>query len=351
MTGPFKSHPSFSTDGIIGGIVGNSLAMQEIGRFVISAADSNAPVLLMGETGTGKNLIASTIHQYSLQKNGVFLRIPCGSLNDQSFDQILSNLGLEAIAEDPQGGTLFFDEIDQLTAKVQGKLLDIIQGGRIERWQEHLSTRFNMRIIAATNQDLEQQVKDGKFREDLYWKLSVLPIFLPPLRRREGDVELLVEHFLKLYSEQQESGNIVSVAADAMKALVNYAWPGNIHELQNYLQRGLAWGGGKKLTLESLPAVVTHSNKGTSTVVFRPTDELSLVREFVYNRLSKFDESGNDLYQQVIHPVEKELLSQVMEMCQHTQTKAASWLGINRNTLYKKLVEFELIKNSKRDEG
>jgi DNA-binding NtrC family response regulator len=358
MTGPLKSHPACTIDGIIG----SSTAMQETCRRLLSAAGSDWPVLLMGETGTGKNLMASTLHQLSPRGNGPFLRIACGSIRDTEFETVLarwiesqlidsdlSGSGARGATE-RKGGTLFLDQIDQLGLSCQSKLLDLIQEGHLDCWQEHPLVRLDWRIIAATSQDLEQRVKDGQFREDLYWKLSVLPIGLPPLRRREGDVELLIDYFWSLYGESSDALDSVSISPEARKALVNYSWPGNIHELQNYLQRCLIWGEGQELTLDLLPAVVSGTHKGGSPVAFRPTDEESLIREFIYNRLCNIDETENDLYRQIIHPVEKELLWQVMEMCQQTQTKAASWLGINRNTLYKKLVEFELIKPSKRDE-
>lgn len=324
--------------------------MQEICRRLQSAATSDAPVLLMGESGTGKNLMAATIHQLGPRANGVFLRVACGSIGPAEFDLVFSRLEQEGGSVEQMGGTLFLDQIDRLGLGLQSKLLDFIQEGRLDPWQDHPLARLDLRIIAATSQELEQLVQEGQFREDLYWKLSVLPIALPPLRRRAGDVELLIEHFWNAYCQASGDSDSVSISTEARKALVNYSWPGNIHELQNYLQRSLIWGEGGELTLEVLPPAVSGNHKAGSPVAFRPTDEESLIREFIYNRLCNFNESESNLYQQIIHPVEKELLWQVMEMCQQTQTKAASWLGINRNTLYKKLVEFELVKPSKRDE-
>ena len=192
---------------------------------------------------------------------------------------------------------------------------------------------------------MNELVAEGKFREDLFWRLNVLPIRLPALRRREADVELLVKHFLNVYSDLN-SKELAKVEAGAMQALLDYGWPGNVRELQNYIERAVVLSEDNILEKKLLPAAVTGSTEAARTAVFRPTDDESLIREFVYSHISKTEPEAEDLHKQIVDPVEKELLSQVMENCNQTQTKAARRLGINRNTLYKKLVLHGLAKQN-----
>lgn len=330
------------------GVIGNSAAMQNVYRLVHLSAASSFPVLIFGETGTGKSLIASAIHDLSPRRNGRFLTLCCSNLTEETFDSALANLVIAGDADPYLGCTLFLDEVDALPSEVQVKVVSLLDDQRIERREDFVSNRVHFRIVAATHQDLNQAVMDGDFREELYWKLSVLPIVLPPLRRRDRDVELLIEHFLSVYSS--DTGKpMLHLNPAAMQALVDYTWPGNLHELQNYLQRAICWCEGNELTVDMLPKAVIGDSAASQSVVFRPTDEQSLLREFVYNRIQKSASDDRNLYQQVVAPVEKELLLQVMEACQQTQTKAAQWLGINRNTLYKKLVELSLVKTSKEE--
>ena len=200
-------------------------------------------------------------------------------------------------------------------------------------------------MIAASNCDLNELVAEGKFREDLFWRLNVLPIRLPALRRRGSDVELLVKHFLDVYSKLNGK-DISKVDPSAMQSLLDYAWPGNVRELQNYIERAVVLSEDNLLEKKLLPAAVTGSTEAARTAVFRPTDDESLIREFVYSHISKAEPNAEDLHKQIVDPVEKELLTQVMENCNQTQTKAAHRLGINRNTLYKKLVEHGLAKQN-----
>lgn len=347
---PKRLSRNLSPSGVqIDGVIGNSPAMHDVYRLVHLSAASSAPVLILGESGTGKNLIASLIHELSPRSDGRFLKLCCSGLTEDSFELAISNLVLEGDADQGLGSTLFLDEIDSLELEVQVKLLTLLNEGRIERLEDHVSARVNLRIVAATSQDLNQAVMDGLFREELYWKLSVLPIVLPPLRRRDGDVELLIRHFLSVYSSNL-ANPVTSIHPTALKALLDYNWPGNIHELQNYLQRAVYWGNGSELTIDSLPATIVGDSTASQSVVFRPADEQSLIREFVYNRIQKSAADDRNLHQRVVEPVERELFLQVMEACQQTQTKAAQWLGINRNTLYKKLVELGLVKTNKEEE-
>jgi DNA-binding NtrC family response regulator len=195
---------------------------------------------------------------------------------------------------------------------------------------------------------LNLEVTEGRFREDLFWRLNVLPIALPPLRRRDEDIELLVKYFLESYSLSNKK-EIRKIDPEAMKALVDYQWPGNVRELQNYIERAVVLAQSDQLVPSLLPTAVIGDSKAAQSAVFRPTDDESLVREYVYNRISKAEDDENDLYQMIVDPVEKEVLMQVMQNCNQTQTKAATKLGINRNTLYKKLVDHGLAKSKSTD--
>lgn len=327
--------------------------MQEVYRLTELAAQSNASVLLLGETGTGKELIASALHRLSPRATGPFIRVNCGALPETLLDSELfghvKGSFTNAIQdragrfEAATGGTIFLDEINSTSSTLQVKLLRVLQERQFERVGESRTVDVDVRVIAASNRDLGKEVAEGRFREDLFWRLNVLPIQLPPLRRRQEDIEPLVRYFLKLYSEQNQR-RVDQLEPKALEALTEYSWPGNVRELQNYVERAVVLSSGNVLEFGLLPVCVTGSPQAVNSAVFRPTDDQSLIKEFVFNRLAKAGKDATDLYDQVILPLEKELLSQVMETCRQVQTKAANWLGMNRNTLYKKLKDHGLEK-------
>lgn len=348
-------------DSPLDGVIGNSAAMREVYRLTRSSSRSSAPVLLQGETGTGKELIAAALHRLSDRSSGPFVRVNCGAFTEDSLDHELFGSHHGSALDTPpdrtgklvaaRGGSIFLNEINSTSPALQVKLLRVLQDREFERSHDTKAVEVDVRFIAASNLDLNREVAAGRFREDLYWRLNVLPILLPPLRRREADVELLARHFLKFYAVANRR-TIEKIHPTAMSALINYQWPGNIRELQNYLERAVVRAESDQLMPESLPSTVIGDTKAAQAAVFRPTDDQSLIREFVYNRLSKSDERAEDLHKQIVEPVEKELLMQIMQSCNQTQTKAATRLGINRNTLYKKLVEYGLSKsNGKPDHG
>lgn len=349
-------------DSPLDGLIGNSAAMRRVYQLTRLSAKSNASVLLLGETGTGKELISAALHKLSERNSGPFVRVNCGALTESLLDSELfghvRGSFTDAVRdrtgrfEAAHGGTIFLDEVNSTSSTLQVKLLRVLQEREFERVGDTRTIQVDVRVIAASNCDLNLEVTEGRFREDLFWRLNVLPISLPPLRRREGDIELLVRHFLESYSLSNKK-QIRKIHPDAMKALVEYQWPGNVRELQNYIERAVVLAQGDQLEPSLLPTSVIGDSKAAQAAVFRPTDDQSLIREFVYNGISKSEDDADDLFKQIVEPVEKELLVQVMDNCNNTQTKAATKLGINRNTLYKKLVEFGLTKNSKNgsDEG
>ena len=335
-------------------LIGNSPAMIEAYRMTRLAAKSQASVLLLGETGTGKELFASALHNLSDRASGPFVRVNCGALTEsllasELFGHVKGSF-TDAVKdrtgrfEAAHGGTIFLDEINSTSSTLQVKLLRVLQEREFERVGDSKSVSVDVRVIAASNCDLAKSVAEGNFREDLLWRLNVLPINLPPLRKRNGDVERLAQHFLDAYN-QKNNGNVQTIAPAALEAMKKYNWPGNVRELQNYIERAVVLAQGSELETYLLPTAITGDRADAQAAVFRPTDETALVREFVYNRVSKAEESADDLYKQIVAPVERVLLEQVMESCNQTQTKAAQMLGINRNTLHKKLQESGLAKS------
>ena len=337
----------------IKGIIGHSKPMREVFRSTRKAARSNASVLLLGETGTGKELIATALHELSKRSSGPFVRVNCGALTESlleselfghvkgSFTDAVSNR--TGRFEAAHGGTIFLDEVNSTSTTLQVKLLRVLQEREFERVGDTESISVDVRVVAASNCDLTKEITEGRFREDLFFRLNVIPIHLPPLRHRPEDVKPLVKHFLKTYCDENDRP-LLNLHPDAMQALKQYRWPGNVRELQNYIERAVVLAQGTVLEPYLLPTAITGDRADAQAAVFRPTDEISLVREFVYNRVSKAEDTADDLYKQIVAPVERELLEQVMETCNQTQTKAAQMLGINRNTLHKKLQESGLAK-------
>ena len=335
-------------------LIGNSPTMVEAYRMTRLAAKSQASVLLLGETGTGKELFASALHNLSDRASGPFVRVNCGALTEsllasELFGHVKGSF-TDAVKdrtgrfEAAHGGTIFLDEINSTSSTLQVKLLRVLQEREFERVGDTKTISVDVRVIAASNCDLAKTVADGSFREDLLWRLNVLPINLPPLRKRSGDVQRLAEYFLDVYNKKN-NGSVTSISPEALEAMNNYNWPGNVRELQNYIERAVVLAQGSVVESYLLPTAITGDRADAQAAVFRPTDETSLVREFVYNRVSKAEDTADDLYKQIVAPVERELLEQVMQNCNQTQTKAAQLLGINRNTLHKKLQECGLGKS------
>jgi len=242
-------------------IIGDSDAMQEVFRVVTKIARSDATVLLRGESGTGKELIAHALHYQGLRPKGPFVAINCAALPENLLEAEL--FGYEkgaftgAIAnkqgrfELARGGTVFLDEIGDVSPSLQAKLLRVLQERTFERLGGTKTLTTDARIVSATNRDLERMVKDNEFREDLYWRLNVVPVFLPALRDRREDLPLLIEHFLQRFS--MAAGREVGLSTDAMRMLMRYSWPGNIRELENTVQRLVVLADGDAISAGDLP--------------------------------------------------------------------------------------------------
>lgn len=330
-------------------IIGSSPAMHEVYTVTRRVARSNASVLLLGETGTGKELIATAVHRLSHRGSGPFVRVNCGALTESlleselfghvrgSFTGAIDNR--TGRFEAAHTGTIFLDEINSTSVQLQVKLLRVLQEREFERVGDTQTIRVDTRVIAASNRDLMDEVEAERFREDLYWRLNVVPILLPPLRQRRDDIPQLVAHFLQFYSEVNERF-VVHIQPEALEALQDYHWPGNVRELQNYIERAVVMAETDELTMELLPETVRGIRKPRIGV--RGGDIETLTYEVVQSGLNSSGIEETDLYGKILSPVERMLIEQVMLSCNNIQTKAAARLGINRNTLHKKLKEYNL---------
>jgi DNA-binding NtrC family response regulator len=313
----------------LGEVVGSSAALQHSIEQVRSVATSNATVLLLGETGTGKELFAQMIHQASNRAKGPFMAVHCAAIPANLLESELFGHEKGSFTgaterrvgrfESADGGTLFLDEIGEIDATTQIKLLRFLETRSVERLGSHKPIALDLRLVCATNRDLLQMVKEGKFREDLYYRLSVVPLRMPPLRERSDDVPLLLAHYLKRFAAENTLAE-VRLAADALAVLARYPWPGNIRELRNTCENLAVLRAGKVVGAVDLDARYTQ-----------PTSLGGSVRPVLPAATGgMFDKEQN----------EKELLKQALASAAGNRTKAAELLGISRRTLHRKLLQW-----------
>jgi transcriptional regulator with PAS, ATPase and Fis domain len=334
----------------IKGLIGSGPAMQAVYAMTRRVAASNASVLLVGETGTGKELVAKAIHELSPRSTGPFVRVNCGALSESLLESELfghvrgSFTGAVANRagrfEAAHTGTIFLDEINSTTPKLQVKLLRVLQEREFERVGDTETISVDTRVIAASNRELLDEVAKETFREDLYYRLNVVPIYLPPLRSRREDIPLLVTHFLEHYNEQCER-YVVHVQKEAMDALAAYHWPGNVRELQNVIERCVVLAPGDEITLDLLPPAMRGARPPV-TLPGRGGDLDGLARDLVEQGMTTAGPDDDNLFERIVSRVERELIAQMLAACNGVQLKAAARLGINRNTLRKKLLEHGL---------
>jgi two-component system response regulator AtoC len=332
------------------GVIGPSAAMREVARITRQVAPSRACVLIGGETGPGMELIARALHDLSPRFSGPYIRVNCGALTESlleselfghvkgSFTGAIDNR--TGRFEAAHTGSIFLDEINSTTPKLQVKLLRVLQEGEFERVGDIRTVKVDTRIIAATNRDLLDEIEGGRFREDLYYRLNVVPVYLPPVRERREDVAPLVDFFLKRYAEQNRK-EVRRVHPEAMRLLREHDWPGNVRELQNYVERGVILGDGQEMTVEHLPPQL-RGEAPPRPIRARGGDIDTLTSELVRQGIRAAGPSANDLHNRIVGQVERELIQQVLQTCERVQIKAAARLGINRNTLHKKLAEFRI---------
>ncbi len=335
---------------LISGLIGSSPPMLDVYRMTRKVAPTAATVLLTGETGTGKELIARALHELSPRATGPFIRVNCGALSESLLESELfghakgaftsANENRTGRFEAAHGGTIFLDEINSVSYQLQVKLLRVLQEHEFERVGDTRTIRVDVRVIAATNVDLQDEITAGRFREDLFYRLNVIPIYLPALRERGDDIIDLVTFFARRYA-MANGIPVPTITSDAMRFLQQYGWPGNVRELQNYIERALVLSTGGEIMAELLPPHV----RGLAPVRIgrRASADLeSLCTDLVSRRLAQVGEESTDVYNQVINVVEKELILQVLRQSQGVQTRTATRLGINRNTLHKKIEDHQL---------
>ncbi len=321
----------------LGEVVGSSASLQRAIEQVRAVAPSNATVLLLGDTGTGKELFAQMIHQASNRSKGPFMAVHCAAIPANLLESELFGHEKGAFTgaterrvgrfESADGGTLFLDEIGEIDATTQVKLLRFLETRAVERLGSHRPIALDLRLVCATNRDLNQMVREGKFREDLYYRLSVVPLRLPSLRERQDDIPLLLAHYLARFAKENNSVP-AKLSSEAEAILVHYAWPGNIRELRNACENLAVLRAGKVVAAADLDARFSqveapprfNSPGGTAPVRFNSPGGTAPVLDREQN--------------------EKQLLRQALATAGRNRTRAAELMGISRRTLHRKLLQW-----------
>jgi two-component system response regulator PilR (NtrC family) len=315
-----------------GEMLGKSKPMQQVFEMISRVADSQTTILISGESGTGKELVARAIHEYSQRAEKPFLPINCGAIPENLIESELfghkkgaftgASTDKKGLFEAADEGTIFLDEIGELPQNTQVKLLRVLQERKFKPVGGNVEVAIDCRIVAATNRDLRKEVSEGRFREDLYYRLNVIPIELPPLRARGSDVRLLIEHFVDEYATRM-SVDIEGVESDAMRILLNYAYPGNIRELQNIVERAVTLTRGQMIGVDVLPP---HLQEDSFS---RVTQDLEVPAE------------GLDL-EGMVEKLERSLISKALERTSGVKKDAAELLGISFRSLRYRLKKYEM---------
>lgn len=329
-----QSAPNLYDDSPLRRLVGDSSAMQQVGRIVSRMARSRFPVLILGETGTGKEVVARTIH--ALEARGPFVVIDCSSLVGPLMESELFGYAKGAftgahvqklgLLDAANGGTAFFDEIGELPLELQQKLLRALQEKEFRAVGGVAQKQSNFRVIAATNRDLAEEVKKGRFREDLYYRLNVMRLRLPPLRERKEDIPSLIQFFVAKY------GNGHRIPTDTMDALLQYNWPGNVRELEHTVQHMVAMNSGQYIGRGDLPSVVNN----------KVHESLAQPGDSVPPPGSHKPHVADAREVLPLAEVEKRAILHALEVAKGDRTMAAMMLEIGRTTLYRKLKEYGL---------
>ncbi len=316
------------------GILGRSRAMRDLFQLLETVAGTSSTILVTGETGTGKELVARAIHHNSARRAHRFVAINCSAIPETLLEAEMFGHVRGAYTgavdsrpgrlEQAHKGTLFLDEIGTMSGALQMKLLRVLQEREFERVGDSHPIRVDVRVIAATNSDLARMVSDGRFREDLYYRLNVIPIRLPPLRDRKEDIPLLVQHFLqRLCRDLAPSRPVMTVSQQAMRRLMAFGWPGNVRQLENALERAVALSGGRaQVEVEDLPPEIQQADETTRQVGF------------------VLPEDGID-FQGYVERIERDLIGQALAQSDGNKGRAARLLNLKRTTLVEKLKRLE----------
>lgn len=308
-------------------LIGNSPPMLKVFELVKQVANSTATVLIEGESGTGKELVAQALHQLSSRKSNPFVAVHCAALTEQLLESELFGHEKGSFTgamsrrigrfEEANHGTIFLDEIGEINASTQVKLLRVLGERTIQRVGSNQNISVDVRVVAATNKHLEAQVTEGKFREDLFFRLNVVPIHLPPLRERVEDIPLLASTFIKEFARQNNK-KVLGLTSDAQQALLAYNWPGNVRELRTSMEYGVTLVRGERIGLKDLPERLLRSKPNLSPASLSTQTDLNLEK------------------------MEKLFIEQALRVCNGNRTEAALKLGISRRTLHRKLKEYQI---------
>ncbi len=319
----------------LGTIVGSDKSLLSVLEDLASAAKSRSTILIRGESGTGKELIARAIHYNSPRKDGPFIKLNCAALPEGLIESELfgheKGAFTNAIKQSPgrfelaDNGTLLLDEVSEIPTSVQAKLLRVLQEREFERVGSGVSLKVDVRIVATTNRNLEEEIAAGKFRQDLFYRLNVIPLQLPPLRKRPNDIPMLIDHFIKKFNVEN-AREVKGVTEKAMKLLLNYHWPGNIRELENYIERAVVLCKTDRITDSDLPS------------------------HLALGELARHSHSPSDTIMPIAE-MEKIMILKALESFDGNRTKAAEALGINPRTLRNKLHEYGMMGGSEATVG
>ncbi len=304
-------------------LVGTSRAIAELVRLIECVAPSPAPVLIRGESGTGKELVARAIHDASPRRSRPFVAINCTAMPEALVESELFGHargaftgavgGRDGLFAEASGGTLFLDELGDMPATLQAKLLRVLQDGEVRAVGADRGYRVDVRVIAATNRDLEERIRTGQFRADLFYRLDVIPIVVPPLRARPEDLPALVAHFFDRARMRNPHATVERLAPDVVPLLARYAWPGNVRELENLIERLTVFGGSRELSAADIARSVPYLIGDPEIERYEPPRERRAT----------------------LREVEAEYVAWVLERCAHNKTKAAQQLGIDPSTLHR----------------
>ncbi len=312
-------------------IIGKSPGMQEVFDLIKRVAPANANILITGESGTGKERVATAIHNEGPRRNKKFVAINCTAIPESLLESELFGHSKGAFTgalsrkkglfEEAEGGTLFLDEIGDMNLSLQAKLLRVLQERKIRSVGDNFDRDVDVRIIAATHKDLKASIKNGTFREDLYYRLAVIPIVIPPLRHRREDIPLLADTFLKKYSLANNS-KVKQISKEALAVLIDMPWEGNVRELENLIERAVVLASGDQIEIHDLPK--NHQNTSVD----------SFLEKTLAGRMPTLEE------------IEKKYFKYVLEKTGGRKEKAAQILGVNRRTLYRKEREYGLLREN-----